>query len=422
MAAMAEQGRVTSTDYENPYRPLPIRMLNRIGKVGGNLGLTPALSVETLVNQAKRKTGLADFGDDGHLRALQVLVGSINDEARLTATGRFIQTLRLADALVYRLRIEDLLKRHPEILDIELGKVVLVTGLQRTGTTLLQRLLNSHPEIEGVSSSEALDPVPAANAKQGGADARKRRARLAQGLISYLSPQFTAVHPIDHNEPEEDVLLLDLNFMSQSAEAIMHVPSYSRWLEGQEHTRTYEYFLKVLKVLCWQCPRSRWVLKTPHHMEYLDVFLKVFPDATIVQTHRDPRKALPSFCSMVAHGRGIFSDCVEPKQVGSHWCRKTRRMIELTMHARAGTDDTRFLDVSYYDLVKDPVAELRRICRHAGIGFDDNAERAAENYMKANPQNRFGKHAYRLGDFGLSEEIVEEAFSSYRQKHSVPFE
>ena len=419
---MAERGRVTSTDYEHPYRPVPVAILNRIGSVGRRLGLTDSLRVDTLVNQAKRKTGLADFGDDGHLRALETLVGSINDEARLTATGRFIQKSRLAAALVQRLRIEDLLTTHPEIHDLALGKIVLVTGLQRSGTTLLQRLLGSHPEIEGVSGAEALYPVPAPRERASEADARDRHAKLAQRVISYLSPQFMAVHPIDHDQPDEDVLLLDLNFMSQSAEATMHVPSYSRWLEGQDHTRTYRYFLKVLKVLCWQRPRSHWVLKTPHHMEYLDVFLKVFPDATIVQTHRDPRQALPSFCSMVAHGRGIFSDRVEPREVGRHWCRKTRRMVELTMQARDAADGARVLDVSYYDLLRDPVAELRRICRYAGIGFDDDAERAAAKYMRANPQNRFGKHVYRLGDFGLTEEVVEEAFSAYRQKHAIPFE
>lgn len=351
-----------------------------------------------------------------------MLVGSINDEARLTATGRIIQKSRLADALVQRLRIEDLLRRHPEVHDIKLGTIVLVTGLQRTGTTLMQRLLNSHSRIRGISGAEALHPVPAGNVKERGAKIRKRRAILAQGVISYLSPQFKVVHQIDQNEPEEDVMLLDLNFMSQSAEAIMHVPRYSRWLEGQNHTRTYEFFLMVLKILCWQNPSSCWVLKTPHHMEQLNVFLKVFPDATIVQTHRDPRKALPSFCSMVAHGRGIFSDCVNPREIGSHWCRKTCRMVQLTMQSRVGMDHGQFLDVSYYDLIKDSIAELRRICHQAGIGFDDEAEREAENYMKANPQNRFGKHAYRLGDFGLTDEIVEDAFSPYREKHNVPFE
>jgi len=136
---MAEQGRVTSTDYENPYRPVPVGILNRIGSVGRNLGLTGPLRVDTLVNQARRKTGLSDFGDDGHLRALEVLVRSINDEARLTATGRFIQKSRLAAALVQRLRIENLLTTHPEI---------------HEGLALLRAKLCAEPSIHGDKKSK----------------------------------------------------------------------------------------------------------------------------------------------------------------------------------------------------------------------------------------------------------------------------
>ena len=386
------------------------------------LGLSGALKTDALIKEARRKTGLADFGDDGHLLALETLVESINREARLTAMGRLIQKSRLASALTHRLRIEDLFRRHPEIHEIDLGKIVLVTGLQRTGTTLLHRLLNVLPGVRGVSATEALDPVPANEARGRGEKARRRRAMLTRRAISYLSPEFMAVHPIDHNEPEEDVMLLDLNFMSQSAEAMMHVPSYSQWLEGQDHTRTYEYFRRVLQVLCWQRPSEYWVLKTPHHMEYLEVFLKVFPEATVVQTHRDPRIALASFCSMVAHGRGMLSDYVNPGEIGEHWFRKTSRMVQFTMQARADADPGRCVDVSYYDVTRDPMTELRRICAQAGIGFDDQAERKAEQYLQDNPQHRFGRHAYRLEDFGLSRDAVDEAFACYRKGHAIPFE
>ncbi|WP_423923107.1 SDR family NAD(P)-dependent oxidoreductase [Candidatus Poriferisodalis sp.] len=413
---------MTSTDYENPYRPVPIRMFNRLGTAGLHFGLSDRLEVGALREAAQHKTGLTDFGDDGHLRALEVLVTSINDEARLTPTGRQIQKSRLVGALVHRLRIEDLLKRHPEIDDIDLGTIILVTGLQRTGTTLLQRLLNSHPEIRGISGAEALVPVSTHNETERAQRARRWRAVLAEKTISYLAPEFMAIHPVGHDQAEEDVLLLDLNFMSQSAEAIMCVPSYSRWLEEQDHTQTYEYFRRVLKVLSWQRPGSAWVLKTPHHMEYLDVFGKVFDGATIVQTHRDPRVTLASFCSMVAHGRGIFSDWVNPTEIGQHWCHKTHRMVQLAMQTRAESPAGQFVDVSYYDLTNDPIAEVRRICGLAGIGFDDEAEREAVQYMAANPQHRFGKHAYKLSDFGLSEQIVDEAFSCYRETYAIPFE
>ncbi len=406
---------MTSTDYQNPYRPVPVKVFNWLARGS-------RLDVDALIKRAKRKTGLSDFGNDGHLEALHVLVGSINDEARVTPTGRVIQKSRLAGALVQRLRIQDLLKRHPEIDDIDLGTVIAITGLQRTGTTLLHRLLYSHPEVRGISGEEALMPVTAADSAEHAARARKRHAMLAERTISYLAPDFMAVHPIDRQQPEEDVLLLDLNFMSQSAEAILHVPSYARWLENQDHTATYEYFRRVLKVLTWQRPSRAWALKTPHHLEYLDVFLKVFEGATVVQTHRDPRVAVTSFCSMVAHGRGMFSDHVDPEKIGSHWCDKTHKMVDWAMKTRAESPGGRFVDVSYYDLIRDPLAQLRRIYEVAGIDFDSGAERLAGQYVSANPQNRFGKHHYRLEDFGLSEQVMDEAFAAYREAYEIPFE
>lgn len=351
-----------------------------------------------------------------------MLVRSINDEARLTATGRLIQKSRLTGALIHRLRIEELLRTHPEIHDIDLGTIILVTGLQRTGTTLLQRLLNSNPAVRSLSGAELLDPVPTHSPKGRDIIARKLRPILAKRAISYLPPQFVAVHPISHREPEEDVMLLDLNFMSQPPEATMHVPGYSRWLEDQDHTLAYEYFRKVLKILCWQLPGVRWLLKTPHHMEYLDVFLKTFPDARIIQTHRDPRKALPSFCSMVAHCRGIFSDRVDPQEIARHWFRKTRRMIELTEAVRSHADPDRFIDVSYYDLTKGPIGQLRSIYRRIGIDLDEVTAKRAEKYIEANPQDRFGRHPYCLSDFGLSNKIIEDKFSGYRKKYVIPFE
>jgi len=413
---------VTSTDYANPYRPLAVRLFNRIGRAGRRLEGAGRLDVDSLVDSARRKTGLTDFGADGHRRALGVLVESINSEARLTATGRLLQRARLSGALVNRLRIQELLRRHPEIDDIHLGGIVLVAGLQRTGTTLLQRLLSSHPAIRSITGPEALYPVPNVNNVERGARTRERRAVLAKRAFSYLAPEFTVIHPIDHDQPEEEVLLMDLTFMSQSAEATMSVPSYSRWLEGEDHTWTYEYLQRVLKVLCWQRPGRTWVLKTPQHMEHLDAFRSVFPEATIIQTHRDPRKTVASFCSLVAHARGMFSDCVDPFEIGEHWFRKTRRMVQRSAQARKGAADRRFIDVSYYDLTRDPIAELRRICGQARIPFDDEAELAATRCTEANPKDRFGKHVYRLSDFGLSEQLIDEAFASYRQKHAIPFE
>ncbi len=421
---MGIRGRaaVTSTDYAHPHRPLPVRAFNLVGRAGGRLGRPSRLDLDALIDSAMRKTGLRDFGEDGHLEALQVLVGSINAEADLTPTGRLVQKSRLGGALIQRLRIQDLLTRHPEILEIDLGTVILIAGLQRTGTTLLHRLLFRNPDIHGVTGVEAIEPVPAGAARAQRRGAASPRATLAQRAIGYLSPDFNAIHPIDPAEPEEDILLLDLSFMSQTPEATMHVPTYSRWLQEQDHTGAYVYLQQVLQILRWQRPGRNLVLKTPHHMEYLDVFLKVFPDALVVQTHRDPRKTLPSFCSMVAHGRGIFSDRVEPGEIAAHWTRKTRRMVEMAMRTRDSGNAEQFLDVSYYDLLDDPIGELRRITERAGIGFTEEARRSAEQYLETHPRNQFGRHRYHPSDFGLDEETIDREFAAYRARHAIPVE
>ena len=412
-AGMEKRALDTSTNYENPYRPLAVAILNAAGRL---CGLPCDLDTQGMVASAKRRTGLRDFGDEWFVEPLAVLVDSINAEAELTPLGRWIQKSRLEGALAKRLRVEELLRRRPEIRDIDLGRIIVIAGLQRTGTTTLHRLIGADPSARELLAREALDPLPA----PGGV--RIRRARMAERAIAYMAPEFFAVHPIEHDAPEEDILLLDLCFMSQSPEAVMHVPSYANWLESQYHTKAYEYLRTLLKILHWQRPGRFWVLKTPHHAEYPDVILKVFPEATIMQTHRDPQMIVGSFCSMVAHGRGMLSDPVDTREIASHWTRKMRRMMKRSMEARKRADAGRFVDVSYGDLLRDPVGELERIYRQAGIVFGEAAERAAQDALRTKVQHRYGRHVYRLDDFGLTRESVEQCFSFYRREYRVPHE
>ncbi len=419
---MAKRVAETPTDYERPYRPLPVALLNAVGRAASRLGATGRLDVDRMVAKARRRTGLSSFGDEWFMEPLSVLVRSINEEAGLTLLGRLIQRRRIEEALVTRLRVEELLRRRPEIRDIDLGPIVVIAGLQRTGTTTLHRLIASHPEMRAVEAWEGLNPLPLPREEPGDPHARIRAALIAEKAIAYLAPAFFAVHPAEHDAPEEDVLLLDVAFMSQSAEATMHVPTYARWLEGQDQTRAYKEFRTLLQVLHWQRPRRHWVLKTPHHMEYLAVLLDVFPAATVVRTHRDPLKTIPSFCSMVAHGRGLFSDRIDPLEIGAHWFAKTRRLIELTAHVREAADPRRFVDVSYYDLVDDPMPVLGRIYERAGIPFGPDALKAAERTASRNVQHRYGRHVYTPESFGLSREIIEHGMAAYRKRHRIPRE
>lgn len=412
----------TSNNYRKPYRPLPIAAFNSAGRMLEKLGALPDLSVAKLVQAARKKSGLSDFGDEWFLQPLSVLVDAINSEANLTPLGKLIQKSRLESALCVRLRVQALLKLHPEIHDVDLGKIIVIAGLQRTGTTTLHRLLAADPDMRALLSWEALNPLPLPNEKPGNPEPRIAQARTAEKGLAYLAPEFFAIHPVEHNAPEEDILLLDLSFMSQSPEATLHVPSYAAWLEQQDHTRAYEYLRLLLKILMWQRPAKNWVLKTPHHMEFLDTILKVFPEAVIVQTHRDPQKTTGSFCSMVSHGRGVFSDNVDPVEVAQHWVRKVDRLMRRSIAVREEFGDARFIDVSYYDLVQNPLQEIERIYQFAGITFTNKTRQAVIDVSKKDVQNRYGKHRYNLADFNLTPADIERTYGYYRQQYGIPHE
>ncbi|MGC4113985.1 MAG: SDR family NAD(P)-dependent oxidoreductase [Myxococcales bacterium] len=419
---MARSSLVTSTDYAHPHRPAPLRLINRAGALASDFGLRPSLDPEALLAAAQKKTGLSDFGDPAGLEPLRMLCAAIEREASLHTLGRTIMRGRLVSTIANRLRIEALYREHPEIDQIPIRRPIVIAGLQRSGTTLLQRLIAADPRARSLASWEAINPAPMPGEGRSGHDKRLRAAQMAEQGTRVIYPEFFAIHPIEAGAPEEDVLLLDLAFMSQSAEAILHVPSYAAWLERQDNLPAYRYFARALKALLWQRSGEFWVLKTPHHMEYTKELLATFPDAVIVQTHRDPLTTTTSFCSMVAHGRAIFSDAVDPREVGRHWLRKVRRMVDHSQQVRDGGHADSFVDVSYYDLLKDPLAEVRRIYAKAGLELTPDAETAMRVVLDRDKQHRYGKHVYRCRDFGLSPTMVEETMGEYRARFGIRHE
>lgn len=407
--------RETSNDYAHPYRPLGVRAFNAVARLWGGGG---PLRRDRLMKAALERTGRRGFEDESFVPALDELLRSMNEEAALTPFGRLIQKERLISGLANRLRAEQLIAEHPEILEAELLPPLVIAGLQRTGTTMLHRLLSADPRARSLASWEALNPVPL---RGDGATQKKRRAKAKQAerALAYIAPEFFAIHPVEAEAPEEDVLLLDLHFMSQAPEATMHVPSYAAWLEGQDHEPAYAYLRRLLLVLQWQRGGAHWVLKTPHHMEFLDVLCRVFPEARVIQTHRDPKKTMASFCSMVAHGRGVFSDEVDAREVARHWVRKVERMMRRSIAARERVGQERFIDVAYADLIADPDAQLARIYAFAGFEYTEEVRIAVAEAKARNRRHRYGRHVYRLADFGLEEGQIDERFGFYRERYAI---
>lgn len=143
----------------------------------------------------------------------------------------------------------------------------------------------------------------------------------------------------------------------------------------------------------------------------------MFPDALVVWTHREPRETIPSFCSMVAHGRGVFSDRVDPRSVGAHWSKKIYRMVERGMAARESAGERHFVDVRYEDLVRDPLGEAQRIYAAADLAFDRETQDGMKDLLRKQKKDRFGHHVYRAEDFGLTSNGIDDALAKYRAKY-----
>jgi len=419
--------RVTSRDYAQPYRPFPLGAVNAAGRALAALGLQRPLRADAVVRAAAKAAGLpSDHRGEAldYREGLEVLVESIEAEADLNPLGRMIIRGRLVSALAARFRAEVLMAERPEALEAPLAPPLVITGLQRTGTTLLHRLIASDPRFRSLSSWEVLDPVPRRSRR--GEDPRVRAARRAEKGAAWIAPDFFVVHPIDHRAPEEDVLLLDTGFRSTVAEAILRVPGYAAWLEQADSTPAYAFMRRLLLLFQDDDFRPNWILKTPHHLEFLDVLRDVVPEARIVQTHRDPAKTMGSFLSMVAHGHGMFTDSPDPEEIGERWMRKCRRMVDRGMAYRGGLDpaderDT-FLDVQFADLMEDPLGVLESIYAFAGVEFSDATAESARRFVDSHGRHRYGRHAYDLADFGYTPAGVRDRFADYRRCYAVPDE
>ncbi|MEM7106257.1 MAG: sulfotransferase [Bacteroidota bacterium] len=403
-------------------RPIPVAFYNYIGKKIGLPKSWGGLDENDLIRTARKKTCLNEFGDDQFLTPFRKLLESVKEEANLHPFGYFMLRIRMVDILSTRLKIEYFYKTYPEIDEIELSPVTLITGLQRTGTTKLQRLLAKDLGNRTLLSWEVLSPVPPKDFKSRKKDPRIADARFKEKFVRYIDPEFYKIHAVVYDEPEEEILLLDNAFLSTTPEAMFHVPAYASWLETQDQEPAYAYLKKQLKLLQWQNQKQRWILKTPHHLEFLPTLVNVFPDIKIIQTHRDPLKTLGSMCSLVEHTRSMFSDEVDLREIGRHWSRKTGIMVNNGLAFRDKTQPGRFLDVSYYDLIADTMKAVEKIYEFMEAPFSEEARKAMEIGAKVNPKNKFGKHKYTLEKYGLTAEKVDSIYKNYRAHFSIKYE
>jgi hypothetical protein len=400
--------------WEQTRRPAWVKAVNGVGRGLRAVGVRwPRIDAESLMAAARRKARLDDFGDDDFREGLQSLVDAFNAIDTANAFGRIFFREYVTSLLVNRLKIRSDLKRHPEILDVPVRRPIFVTGLPRSGTTLLHRLLSQDPAARAMLFWETLEPSPPPEPATYATDPRIGRARRQMNLLYSLSPRLATAHEFEAESPEEDNNLFAHRFVAGMLGYMFDVPDYARWLDLQPLVPGYVYEKQQLQLLSWKYPGDHWVLKSPAHLFGLDAILAVFPDASIVVTHRDPRKVIPSVSSLAAGFRGILADRLDLRRLGAEMAEAMSVGPHRAIAARASADPSRFFDVSYDHLVAEPIATVRSICDHFGYDFSPSFEAEARRWMDENPRHKHGAHRYKLDDFGLDAAAVERHFAEY---------
>jgi LPS sulfotransferase NodH len=380
---------------------------------------TQPLDREALLQQARERAGLTDFGDLWFLEPMDHFIEASNREGRLTPAGREGTVEVIVKGLVSRLRMVEDIKKHPEILDEKVDVAGIILGLPRTGSTIFQRLLASAPGMTGLRWFEAQNFAPFPGEERG--NPVERRA-YAQAMIDgwlQMSPELASIHPLEPDGPDEEILVLGQMFVSTMIEGMNYVPSFTRWLNTYDQSKGHEDLKTVLKYLQWQDPsrrNSKWILKSPSNLPYAEVAAKAFPNALLIMTHRDPLQTVPSYVSMQA-ALYKLSATLTDQEVGEFWFPRLVEWMRMFETARERIGEDRFIDIDYREVGKEPMAQAERVLTRMGIPVDAQLEEVLAEFLAGNKREQRPMHDYSLERFGLDEEAIKREFAAYRERY-----
>jgi hypothetical protein len=378
-----------------------------------------AFEREALLEAARQRAGLNDFGDTWFFEPMDKFIACANAEAQLTSGGVAAQTEVIVKGLVSRLRMIEDIKRHPEILDEKVEVAGIILGLPRTGSTIFHRLLASSPGMTAIRWFEAQNYAPFPGETPG--DPQERRA-YAQAMIDgwlQAAPELASIHPLDPEGPDEEILVLGQMFVSTMVEGMTFVPSFTDWLDDYDQSRGHEDLKTILKYLQWQEPARRgtkWILKSPSNLPYTEVAARAFPDALLIMTHRDPLQTVPSYVSMQAALYKLGAT-IDDRDVGAFWFPRLVNWMKRFESARERIGEDRFIDIDYRDVAREPLLQAQRVLERMGLPADGGSEAAMAEFMAGNKREQRPMHDYSLERFGLDEEEVKQAFAHYRNRY-----
>ena len=392
-------------------------MVNRTAERLGRIGIAPSFpSAAELIDAARRRTGLDDFGPGDFFEPLSRFLESCQREARLNFIGKTALRSDLVRMLSNRLLLEQDRHLHPSIRTQRIVEPLFIIGLPRSGTTLLHTLMAADPAHRAPMIWEVMFPSPPTD--------QRKTARIAetQRSISYLhwlAPTFRNVHAVGAKLPQECIGLTSPSMLSDQLDSMYRVPSYRRWYLNQDLQPAYQFHHRFLQHLQRRRTAQRWVLKAPAHMFALPALLSTYPDAQFVQVHRDPLQAITSVSSLIAILRSIFSDQVDPVEVGhdawQYWADTMKAFLPHRDQLPAG----RFCDVDYGEIRRDPIEAVRKVYEHFGWELTDEAAKRMRSVLNNQPREENGFHRYEPAQFGLVPEEVSSSFAEYNRRFGL---
>jgi hypothetical protein len=335
---------------------------------------------------------------------------------RVSAQGLIVKLLK------NRLLVEDLVARHPEILDVPIDRPIIIAGLPRTGTTHLHNLIAADPAMRSLPYWESLEPVLAESERPAAGEPDPRLARTEQGLafLDDAAPYFKRMHEMTVDHVHEEIQLLAIDFSTMLFETMAVMPSWRDYYKAHDQTPSYRYLKKVLQVLQWQRGGDRWILKSPQHLEQFVPLTSVFPDATFVVTHRDPVSITASLATMISYTARTSAAHVDPPKIARYWAERIEDKLRACMRDRDVLPADRSIDVRFTQFMADDVAMVERIYEIADQPFTPAVREAMDSFMEEHPRGRHGGVVYDLvGDFGIDPAERRKAMRDYSERFSV---
>jgi hypothetical protein len=410
-------------DFSKP--PILFKFVNNIADLLKQLGvLSFHISGEKLLKQVQRQTKLTNFGDEQFKEHLQALLSCFENDDNFNYTGLLLLQGMVKKVLKRRLFLEQDIQKHPEILQVPIKNPVIIVGFPRCGTTLLQNLLLQHPNCRWLRAWELNTPFPSEPNTWGSAnDPRKLRFEVEVAKFRKRFPQLDVVHALD--SPEECWELFLPTFAGPQILGFWGFEKYRQWSDSMSEKiwqDIYHYYKRQIQHLTWHQLGCHWVLKSPDHLLHLGNLLEVFPDARIIQLHRDPYKFVPSTCNMINHDPFLVTKDSNPNKVGQQILAKLSEWGKKSLDFRKSTNSNNFCDIHYQDLVNQPIDIVKHIYDHFGMELPAEMEIKLNQWLQKKHGKSRPRQKYHLEQFGLKRVEIEREFKDYCQYFQVRLE